>query len=463
MNVLKYGKLEANPAKLMETVNIQMSKVETPSTALKEYAEQSEFLMPRIEAIHAGRTRNYNHYPADKLRGDASIHSGVYSWLQPYAKPVIYNHDTNTEATGRVYSAAYAEYTRAGRPGLIVIPKITESNAIQALKDGRLLTVSIGASSDAAICSICGTDIVNEGYCGHMKGEEYEGRVAEWITGNLWFDELSWVNVPADAEAMVVDTQSSIYMDVPRESDEEKPLTQESAPSALHEYYGVPKSTRLIVVESKVTKTIEAEINKQEENEEMDNELQPETTVETPVVEPEVTVEEPAIEPAVTVEPPADDSDPSSETETPVETEVPAEEPEIEPVAEEGAELAALKTENVQLKSTSLGLQSQVEGLTKELKTLYVERIAEKSAIAEDKKQAFVEKLSGRTIESLRDRLEDLEEGMLNITPKEVEASAGRQVTKVKSPLATNESVEKKELSQTEKVSMLSKLVSQKK
>ena len=110
-----------------------------------------------------------------------------------------------------------------------------------------------------------------------------------------------------------------------------------------------------------------------------------------------------------------------------------------------------------------MGLQAQVEGLTKELKTLYVERIAEKSAIAEDKKQAFVEKLSGRTIESLRDRLEDLEEGMLNITPKEVEASAGRQVTKVKSPLATNESVEKKELSQTEKVSMLSKLVSQKK
>ena len=261
MNILKYGKLEINPSKMSETMNVQMKK-STQTKIVTESFEDGEFLLPRIEAIHAGRTRNYNHYLAEKLRGDASIKSGVYSWMQPYAKPVIYNHDTNTEATGRIYSAAYAEYTQAGRPGIIVIPKITESKAVQALKDGRLLTVSIGATTDAAICSICGTDIINEGYCGHMKGEEYDGRTAEWIAGNIWFDELSWVNVPADADAMVVDTQSSVLLSLPREGAGEN---TESAPKiqTMHEFYGVPKHTNLIVVESKELKTKEAEISKQ--------------------------------------------------------------------------------------------------------------------------------------------------------------------------------------------------------
>ena len=74
MNLLKYGKLQVDPAKLSETVNVRIQQGQR-ATILSESSETHEFLMPRIEAIHAGRTRNYNHYPADKLRGDASIQS----------------------------------------------------------------------------------------------------------------------------------------------------------------------------------------------------------------------------------------------------------------------------------------------------------------------------------------------------------------------------------------------------
>lgn len=436
MNVLKYGKLEINPSKMSETMNVQMKK-STQTKIVTESFEDGEFLLPRIEAIHAGRTRNYNHYLAEKLRGDASIKSGVYSWMQPYAKPVIYNHDTNTEATGRIYSAAYAEYTQAGRPGIIVIPKITESKAVQALKDGRLLTVSIGATTDAAICSICGTDIINEGYCGHMKGEEYDGRTAEWIAGNIWFDELSWVNVPADADAMVVDTQSSVFLSLPREGAGEN---TESAPKiqTMHEFYGVPKHTNLIVVESKELKTKEAEISKQEEKEEMENELQPETTVETPVVEPEVTVE-PAVEPAAPAETPVVDSEPSSEGETPeTETVVTQEEDSESGTILLTAESIGEHPETIALREANASLMAQVEGLTKEIKALYIERIVEKSDLSKEKQAPLAEKLASRSIDSLRDRLEDMAEGFGAVEPVEKPA---RTVTKVASPVPVTEAV----------------------
>lgn len=209
---MRYRKLDHDPRKLSETVVAQPNILPESGKAFQEstLSGDARFLLPRIEAVHEGRTRNGNRYPADKLMGSRELMSGVYSWLHPYAKPVIYNHDTNTEATGRIQTATFSEYTSAGRPGIIVVPKITEEKAVQSLLDGRLLTVSIGATTDAAICSICGTDIINDGFCGHYRGESYDDQTAEWIVGNVWFDELSWVNVPADQDAMVIDKGSTI-------------------------------------------------------------------------------------------------------------------------------------------------------------------------------------------------------------------------------------------------------------
>jgi len=170
-----------------------------------ETAGGLKYLMPRIEAIHAGTTRNNTRYLAEKLRGSAELKSGTYSWLHPYAKPIIYNHDIESRSTGRVHSAFFSELTAAGRPGITVVPKITDKQAIEDILGGLLLTVSIGATTDSATCSLCMTDILEEGFCGHHKGEVYEGTKVEWIAGNLWFDELSWVNVPADQDAMITD------------------------------------------------------------------------------------------------------------------------------------------------------------------------------------------------------------------------------------------------------------------
>jgi predicted nuclease with TOPRIM domain len=207
LRLAKFKGLELDPSKISESTTVE-TQIHSDNRLL--FSESTDtvprILLPRIEAIHAGRTRNYNRYLVDKLQGDVSLKSGVYSWLHPFAKPVIYNHDTSTEATGRIYNAAFTQHTRAGRPGIVVIPKITDSVAIQKILDGRLLTVSIGATTDSAVCSVCGTDIIEEGWCGHEKGQVYEDVLCEWIAGNLFFDELSWVNVPADSDAMVIDS-----------------------------------------------------------------------------------------------------------------------------------------------------------------------------------------------------------------------------------------------------------------
>lgn len=206
MNIHKYKGLEFDPTKMKETTSVLPKPQIITLGEAKGDAKTPSFLMPKIEVIHAGKTRNNTRYLADKLKGDPQLQSGVYSWLYPYPKPVIMNHDTNTAPTGRIHAASFTKDTKAGKEGIIAVPKITDPNAIESILDGRLMTVSIGATTDAAICNICGTDIIEEGFCGHMKGESYDGNMCEWIVGNVYFDELSWVNVPADQTAMVIDT-----------------------------------------------------------------------------------------------------------------------------------------------------------------------------------------------------------------------------------------------------------------
>lgn len=168
--------------------------------------EEKMVLKPRIEAIHAGRTRNDNIYPSERLKGDYQLKSGVYSFIHPYPKPMIKNHDHYSEPTGRITNAQFVSDSASGKEAIIIIPEITDPETIEKVLDGRYMTVSIGASTDAAICNICGQDIIAEGHCGHWRGETYDDVVCGWIVGNLYFDECSWVNVPADSDARVLST-----------------------------------------------------------------------------------------------------------------------------------------------------------------------------------------------------------------------------------------------------------------
>ena len=125
-----------------------------------------------------------------------------------------------------------AEYVKVPSLFIKLTLHITDPDAAQKVLDGRYSTVSIGAETNSATCSICGQDIVQSGFCGHWRGNTYDGEVCRWILGDLWFQEVSFVNVPADQHAMVLG----------------KHLAEESAEAQLLEKLG--DGTAVLVVVS---------------------------------------------------------------------------------------------------------------------------------------------------------------------------------------------------------------------
>lgn len=446
MNIIKWKGLDVDPMIISEsaTTKVDIGQVDTQ---FNESTQQSGITMlyPRIEAIHEGRTRNYNRYTAEKLKGNYELKSGVYSWTDPYPKPVIHNHDVNTEATGRVHAATWTDFTQAGRPGIIVTPKITQEKAIRDIMEGRLLTVSIGATTNAAICSLCHTDIINEGYCGHMRGEEYDGHTVEWIAGDLWFDELSWVNVPADPDAMILGNNLTNTADV---AGHQESIQVKSTPEAAET---VEESTTL-TPEDAVVKSVSESQEKEAEKVEKTPSTTPETPQEQTLETPDTTVLETAQE----------ETTPEANvdlTEAPVVEEAPEVEPEADPVVTEQATEetpeAEQKTLEEQLEDAQDALKEAQQELTdvkeeledvkaanltlvKEKKAQTVEFLVDlrmalgKEADREDAIRKYAERSTESVNDSIQDLLSEKPELQVKRTVEAVEKPTGQAITESK-------------------------------
>lgn len=154
-----------------------------------------------FEATHSGRNANYFQYDSADLERDA------HTWMSPFPKPLIKNHDTFEEPLGRVkdYSFGPSELTDSA-DCINVTYRVTDADAIQKFLDKRYHTMSIGAKTSNIRCNICGKDILKDGqfkFCGHMRGENYAGQKAFWTAKDFEFKEGSIVNNPADKWAQV--------------------------------------------------------------------------------------------------------------------------------------------------------------------------------------------------------------------------------------------------------------------
>lgn len=215
-------------------------------------------LLIRIAATHAGIiTRNNGFYLPDKMK------TGAATFLQDFAKPVLLHHNDEQDPVGRVVEAQYVDTSGAiadkynglviknkkgkkvgtitdtlikdfvsdkmpfgqqidivrslltdsiladqsyeGLGHIQLLANVVDPEAIKKLLDGRYLTVSTGASTDAAICSICRTDWTDDGRCEHTPGAVYDGAKCFIIAGSLKYDECSFVNKPADKHAKVLE------------------------------------------------------------------------------------------------------------------------------------------------------------------------------------------------------------------------------------------------------------------
>lgn len=173
-------------------------------------------LVIRVEAIHEILSRNFVRYTSKNLRGDPNFKldeqvmpTGVYSWTSPFPKPVLVHHMVHDrDPLGRVVAAEYVRRTRFGPPGIITTAKISDPDAIEKIRDGRYMTVSIGAHPHKLRCSICGEDVSTASFFephSHVRGQYYEDKLAYVEPEQLWFEEQSFVNAPGDPGAQVVD------------------------------------------------------------------------------------------------------------------------------------------------------------------------------------------------------------------------------------------------------------------
>jgi hypothetical protein len=199
---------------------------EIEQKAVAALAERApDVLYTEIDTIHGDSvTLNYTFYPNASLRGDGVL-TGYASFLAPYPKPLIKNHDQMTEPLGRAWAAKYVEENLSGT--VVGIPRVTyavtDPTAITKVLDGSYLTTSIGSRTDHFYCSICGADWLDpEAFeqCalvdGHYRGGIFDGQLMYLRLGNFENQENSFVNVPADQRAGV--RQPSIHVGLGSES-----------------------------------------------------------------------------------------------------------------------------------------------------------------------------------------------------------------------------------------------------
>lgn len=154
-----------------------------------------------FEATHSGRNLNNAVYVSENMAEDCN------TFMYPYAKPLIKNHDSWAEPLGRVVDSTFgaSEFIN-DRDTINVTFRVSDQDAMAKFADGRYRTMSIGASAKHIKCNTCGKDILKDNkfkFCGHWRGEDYAGQTCTWTTTQLDYKEGSVVNNPADVYAQV--------------------------------------------------------------------------------------------------------------------------------------------------------------------------------------------------------------------------------------------------------------------
>lgn len=182
-----------------------------------------------IDATHSGVETNNRVYPGKFVsQGYKSFISKDNGGTADYDKPILRHHDIQDDPIGRVVDAKFTPYKMGDMfefdylapdqmgskgSGVVTIKAvITDPDAIQKIIDGRYLSVSAGHSSPILLCSVCGDSIKT---CTHIPGQSYdetgeemvadgEGNKCLCITGPLTYHECSFVNLPAQPPAKLL-------------------------------------------------------------------------------------------------------------------------------------------------------------------------------------------------------------------------------------------------------------------
>lgn len=191
----------------VENFTLELPDFAKSDLTFSESFNNKQGLIIEVAAIHEGLTSNYNNYSATELE------KALQSWVEPYPKPIILNHDLNNEPIGRVM-AARMDKESDGSSYVRLQIAVTDPVAIEKILDKRYLTGSVGGRAGKAVCSITGDDLAEEDANGRPKaikykrGKVYKGKLAYIDMQDISFKEYSFVNQPADGKSGIRSIQS---------------------------------------------------------------------------------------------------------------------------------------------------------------------------------------------------------------------------------------------------------------
>lgn len=181
-----------------------------------------------IDATHSGVITNWRVYPGIKvMQGYKSFISKDKGGTSEYDKPVLKNHDIDSDPVGRVVGAKFTMYKSGldfendflypenygsrGSGVVTVDAIITDPDTIKKIIDGRFISVSAGHRTDMALCSVCGDNVM---VCPHIPSKRYDadgevttsedGALCYVITNDMLYNEVSFVNLPAQPPAKLL-------------------------------------------------------------------------------------------------------------------------------------------------------------------------------------------------------------------------------------------------------------------
>ena len=276
----------------------------TNNTYSNKIAKNS--LMVEIEGLHSVLTRN------DTFYTDKGMIKSEKLWTNPYEIPVIMHHDEKKGVTiGRVKHAFWTDKnTRSNTGALRFIANIAHKDGIEGVKNGTLSTVSVGILANEVRCSICNQDIATYGECEHERGAYYEGEKCYWRVESFEPKELSFVIVPSDQYAHIIDVYEPSKKNLTEGKEVNKmdawlELIRESEKVALSESTKEKEETKKKIEDETATETEETveetaeqtkeeeAVENKEENEKVEEvKEETETTEETKEESVEETVEE---------------------------------------------------------------------------------------------------------------------------------------------------------------------------
>lgn len=151
----------------------------------------------KIKASHLEWSNGNSYYYTKK-----GARKTLDQWTSPFNKPQLVAHNESLDPIGRIMSAKIAKTKDPNDPSEYYVEltaRITDTNAIEKIIDGRYYTVSVGSRAYKVICSECGQVLNEEGLCEHKKGSLGDnGEKISWIIDGWFPKEDSFVNCPAD-------------------------------------------------------------------------------------------------------------------------------------------------------------------------------------------------------------------------------------------------------------------------